>query len=116
MFALLRRWFDGTPPPRGSNRIHRDPERQWEIERITRNLTLYHFPACPYCVKTRREIDRLGLPIGLKDINREPEARNELIEQGGKPTVPCLRITEAGQSTWMYESDDIIRYLRTRFS
>ncbi len=116
MFTLLKRWFDGMTPPPDTGRVQRDPERQREIERITLNLTLYHFPFCPYCIKTQREMERLGLPIGLKDINRDPQARKELIVGGGKPTVPCLRVTEGNQNRWMYESGDIIRYLRTRFS
>jgi len=40
--------------------------------------------------------------------------QNALIQGGGKPQVPCLRIeNEDGSIEWMYESDDIIRYLKT---
>lgn len=36
----------------------------------------------------------------------------ELVEQGGKRTVPCLRIdNNDGSSQWMYESKDIVAYL-----
>lgn len=35
-----------------------------------------------------------------------------LMQGGGKTQVPCLRIEQAdGSVEWMYESDDIIRYL-----
>jgi len=30
--------------------------------------------------------------------------------------VPCLRIEENGQTTWMYESNTIIEYLNQRFA
>ncbi len=29
--------------------------------------------------------------------------------------VPCLKIEQAGEVTWMYESNDIISYLNQRF-
>ena len=45
-----------------------------------------------------------------------PENRQLLIDQGGKGTVPCLRIEENDQVTWMYESSDIIDYLEKRFA
>ena len=42
----------------------------------------------------------------------EREHALELVRGGGKTQVPCLRIeTVDGQVEWMYESDDIIRYL-----
>jgi len=43
-------------------------------------------------------------------------ARNnaDLIAGGGKSQVPCLRIeTENGDVRWLYESIDIVRYLKT---
>ncbi|MFA4912707.1 MAG: glutathione S-transferase N-terminal domain-containing protein, partial [Burkholderiaceae bacterium] len=45
-----------------------------------------------------------------------PQARAELQQGGGKVKVPCLRIDEAGQTRWMYESDDIIAFLERRFA
>lgn len=39
--------------------------------------------------------------------------QQELISGGGKGQVPCLRIEdETGRVEWMYESDDIIDYIR----
>ena len=36
-----------------------------------------------------------------------------LMQGGGKTQVPCLRIEQAdGSVEWMYESNDIIEYLR----
>lgn len=44
----------------------------------------------------------------------DSDHRDALISGGGKTQVPCLRIeTENGQVEWMYESDDIIRYLKS---
>ena len=43
-----------------------------------------------------------------------PENNADLIAGGGKSQVPCLRIEdEKGDVSWMYESLDIIRYLKS---
>ena len=80
-------------------------------------LALYYFPACPYCVIVLRVIDDLDLDIELRNIITDRRWRLELIEGGGRRTVPCLRI-EHDDSTceWLYESYDIIDYLRDHFS
>ena len=50
------------------------------------------------------------------DAQQEGENRSELVRGGGKAKVPCLRITDkAGVNQWMYESGEIITYLRRRF-
>lgn len=42
--------------------------------------------------------------------------REDLVRGGGKAKVPCLKITDqAGNSQWMYESGEIIQYLRGHF-
>jgi len=43
----------------------------------------------------------------------DSENRSDLIQGGGRSQVPCLKIeSTSGEIEWMYESDDIIRYLR----
>ena len=85
-------------------KLQRSAEAQAEVERALRNLSLYQFRACPFCVKTRRAMHRLNLPMQLKDAMNDPQARQALLEGGGKVKVPCLRIEENGQVRWMYES------------
>ena len=90
----------------------RSPQLQKEVDAGTAHLSLYQLPACPFCVKTRRAMKRLGLNIELRNINQNEQYREELINEGGKRTVPCLKIINQDQSvTWMYESSDIIDYL-----
>ncbi len=96
-------------PPR------RDPAAQAALDEQTRALALYQFHACPFCVKTRRAIRRLGLTIELRDAQHDPDHRRELLEQGGRLQVPCLRIADGGDTRWLYESRDIIDYLQQRF-
>jgi len=89
---------------------------QAEVDAAARDLTLYQFHACPFCVKTRRSLRRLNVPVALKDAKNNEQDRQTLLEQGGKIKVPCLRIEENGQTTWMYESNTIIEYLNQRFA
>ncbi|MDP9941531.1 glutathione S-transferase N-terminal domain-containing protein [Ectopseudomonas alcaliphila] len=97
-------------------KLKRSPEAQAEVERATANLALYQFHACPFCVKVRRNMHRLNLPVQLRDAKNDGEHRQALEQHGGRIKVPCLRIEENGQSTWLYESKAIIAYLDQRFA
>ena len=97
--------------------VVRPPEAQQQIDRQTRSLALYQFKTCPFCIKVRREIGRLSLNIELRDAQNDPQHRVALLEGGGRVQTPCLRITdESGNSQWLYESADIIQYLRQQFA
>ncbi|CAG8999107.1 MAG: hypothetical protein CENE_01071 [Candidatus Celerinatantimonas neptuna] len=97
--------------------IKRDPTKQVEIARQCSQLTLYQFATCPFCIKVKKEIHRLCLPIQMANIRRAPKARQRLSEGGGKQQVPCLHIIhDDGRQEWMYESNDINRYLQQKFS
>ncbi|MNF06483.1 hypothetical protein D3C80_2064420 [compost metagenome] len=67
-------------------------------------------------MKTRRTLHKLNVPITLRDAKNDDQHRQALLEQGGKIKVPCLRIEDNGQSTWLYESKAIIAYLNERFA
>ncbi|MFI8482654.1 glutaredoxin family protein [Pseudomonas sp. NPDC078700] len=96
-------------------KMQRSPEAQAAVVKAASNLSLYQFRACPFCVKTRRTLHKLNVPMQLRDAKNDAQARGELLEQGGKVQVPCLRIEENGQSTWLYESKAIAAYLQDRF-
>lgn len=105
---------DRMTTPKG---IERTAEEQAKIDEATRNLALYHFESCPFCIKTRRTMKRLSLDIELRDAQHDPEWREELLKGGGEVKVPCLQIREADGSTrWMYESKEIMDYLNTHFA
>ena len=88
-------------------------EEQQKIDAKTQNLSLYQLPSCPFCVKVRRTMKREGLNIELRNINQKNDYREELIREGGKRTVPCLRIEKAdGQVQWLYESKDVVSHLQ----
>ena len=95
--------------------LARSAEEQQAVDQATRDMPLYQFYACPFCVRTRRAIHRLNLKIEVRDAQNDPEHRQTLTQEGGALQVPCLRIDEGAASTWLYESDDIIAYLEKRF-
>lgn len=100
-----------TRPQRMSRSVH----LQNEVDQQAQNLALYQFHACPFCVKVRRALVRLNLDIDLHDAGKDQQRRQELLEQGGRVKVPCLRTQEGDQVEWLYESNDIIAYLDKRF-
>ncbi|REG84345.1 glutathione S-transferase N-terminal domain-containing protein [Marinomonas pollencensis] len=100
---------------RGS-KLKRTPEQQQEVNKEVEQLALYQFFACPFCIKTRRAIYKLNLPIEKRSASEGSPHRQELLAGGGRVKVPCLRIEKDGKVEWMYESSDIIRYLEQRFA
>lgn len=89
--------------------------KQKELDRIvqvTSNMTLYEFKACPFCVMIRRFMKKNNIHIETKDARRNHDFASELISGGGKLQVPCLQIKKSsGETIWMYESKDIIKFL-----
>jgi len=95
----------------------RSEHEQKMLDQKTSNLALYQFHACPFCIITRRAMRRLGLNIELRDAQNDPHWEQELIQQGGKRQVPCLRISnENGKVEWLYESKQIKHYLAQHYS
>ena len=96
--------------------VQRSVEAQKEIDAQTENMVLYQFNQCPFCVKTRRQIRRLALNIEKRDARNDARWNQELIADGGKYQVPCLKITDNdGSVEWMYESSEINQFLNEKF-
>ena len=104
-------FFDWVFSPK---KLKRSEKEQADVNQQVQSLKLYQFYACPFCIKTRRNMKRLNLPIETRNA-QSGQYRAELLAGGGEVKVPCLRIKEQGKSTWMYESSDIIQYLDERF-
>jgi glutaredoxin len=98
--------------PKKQQRTESDQEK---INEEVKSLKLYQFYACPFCIKTRRVIKRLNLPIETRNA-QSGQYRAELLAGGGEVKVPCLKIESEEGVQWMYESTDIIQYLEKRFS
>lgn len=98
-----------------AGKIKRSPEAQQKVDQQTANIELYQFFGCPFCIKTRRAIRKLDLNIATRNAQAPGQYRDELLKEAGKVQVPCLKITENGKVSWMFESDEIIAYLQQRF-
>ena len=79
-------------------------------------LALYEYMSCGYCARVRSALDRLGVDLERRDIQRDRDHLRDLVEATGRTTVPCLRIELEGEGDveWMHESGDIVRYLEER--
>jgi glutaredoxin len=89
---------------------------QDRVDKETKNLTIYQFEACPFCVKVRRFIRKNSLKINLKDAKNNKTFKSELVNEGGKHKVPCLKIEKINSKTiWLYESTEIIKFLKKEF-
>jgi glutathione S-transferase len=67
----------------------------------------------PYCRKVRETLCRLDLDCHIKNASNRGPMRDELRARGGKKTVPYL--VDPNTDTEMYESDDIVDYLRATY-
>lgn len=105
-------FINASFPPK---RVSRQQKVQFMADEKAKNMTLYQFYLCPFCVKVRRMIYQMNVTIEMRDIKKQPAFEKELIEGGGKRKVPCLRIQLDGKDEWLYESSDINTYLKSQF-
>lgn len=97
--------------------LRRPPAVQEAVDRQCRDIVLYQYATCPFCIKVRQEMRRLSLGVERRDAQQAGVNRDTLAHGGGQTKVPCLKITDqAGNSEWMYESGAIVAYLRGRFA
>ena len=105
-------WFQ--TPQTDIAELDRDAPEQRRVDAETTSMALYHYETCMFCARVRSVIERLELHIELRNIHIDREHLRDLVNGGGRMTVPCLRI-DGDAVTWMYESADIIRFLVARF-
>jgi glutaredoxin len=97
-------------------KIIRPEKEQLLVNEKAKNISLYEYYACPFCMRVRHTINKLNIPIEYRDILRNSDYRINLLSEGGTTQVPCLRIEENGKTSWMYESREIIDYLERHFA
>ena len=96
--------------------IMRELSAQKAIDDATASMSMYQFKTCPFCVKVRRELKRHALNIELRDAKNDADIKAELVREGGRHKVPCLRTENPdGSVQWLYESNDIIAHLKKEF-
>jgi len=77
-----------------------------ERDKIAPNLMLFYNPECPYCKKVLGFLEKINKDIPKRNTASDLNAKNELMQVGGKTQVPCLLIN--GKA--LYESQDIINW------
>jgi len=97
-------------------KLKRTLEAQQQVNEQAQQLRLYQFFACPFCIKTRRAIYKMNLPIEKLSASKGSPHRDDLLAGGGKIKTPCLRIENQDNVEWLYESSEIIDYLQKRFT
>lgn len=79
-------------------------------------VELYVSSTCPFCIKVIKAADQMGLQeekdYVIVDAAQGTPGRQKVLDTGGKGMVPFL----IDGSLSMYESDDIITYLRTNIA
>ena len=73
-------------------------------------LDLFILESCPYCKKVMSFLDEHEIKYNKIDIKNKT-SEEALIQIGGKRQVPFL--IDKDRNIQMYESDDIIEYLKT---
>ncbi len=73
-------------------------------------LDLYILETCPYCRKVMSFLDENGVKYNKIDIT-DKASEDALIQMGGKRQVPFL--VDRDRNIQMYESSDIIEYVKT---
>ena len=73
-------------------------------------LDLFVLESCPYCRKVMSFMDDKDIKYHKVDIT-DKASEDALIQMGGKRQVPFLVDTD--RNIHMYESNDIIEYLKT---
>ena len=77
-------------------------------------LELYSFEPSPFCRIVREELTCLELPYLLHNVARGSRGRDALATRAGKVMVPYL--VDPNTDTEMFESADIVRYLRDTYA
>ncbi len=73
-------------------------------------IKLYTGDYCPYCVRVRRELDRLELDY--ETVHADADGREEVIRLSGQRKIPILTI----EDEVLVDSSHIIRELRKRYA
>lgn len=76
-----------------------------------KDYKLYVGTVCRFCKKVENFMEENNIDIPLVNINEDKKAMLELMEKGGKRQVPCLY----HDGEYLYESDDIIVFLKENY-
>ena len=73
-----------------------------------KDYILYVGTICPFCKKVENFLNEENIELEIINIEKDRDAMQKLIDEGGKRQVPCL----FHDGEYLYESDDIIEFLK----
>ena len=76
-------------------------------------IQLYTSDYCPHCKKVEAYLTEQGFEYEHLNVGQNPAYRETVVKLGGKMQIPFLVDQELGIS--LYESDDIIAYLKQQY-
>ena len=80
-----------------------------DVTREKTKIKLYTGNYCPFCLRVRIELGRLGLDY--EAVNADTDGREEVIRLSGQRAIPILTIDDEV----LVDSSRIIRELRSRY-
>jgi len=76
--------------------------------------SLYYHDYCPFCQRVLMALSSFDVEVEKRNVMQNPAFRDQQQKATGRTTVPCLLIEDGESEEWMYESADIIRYLKSQ--
>ena len=75
---------------------------------------LYYYDMCPFCQRVLRALPNVNVQVEKRNVLKDQQHRKHQQKETGRTTVPCLLIKDDnGKENWMFESADIINYLKS---
>ena len=81
-----------------------------EATREKTAIRLYTGDYCPFCLRVKNELERLGLDY--EAVDADADGRDEVIRLSGQRAIPILTI----DNEVLVDSSRIIRELRSRYA
>ena len=60
----------------------------------TKNVTIYTTPTCHYCHMAKEYFQENDIEYSEKDVTKDTEARQRMIEKSGQMGVPVIEVGE----------------------
>lgn len=74
---------------------------------------LYYYDACPFCQRVLMALPGVKVDVEKRDVLSNRAYRDQQYKATGKTQVPCLLIEDGDSQQWMFESADIVKYLKS---
>ena len=63
-------------------------------EAITKRVTVYSTPTCPYCHQAKDYLKQKGVEFADLNVASDLEARNAMVQKSGQLGVPVIEVND----------------------